>query len=121
VLCASGHVAEPELSGTRSGSRAVGLIFKVLCTGVPGLQGTNTLHFLYVCSSFDNIMPVIQSSWRIQISVQETIVSSHDLASMWIRIIVSIKNLIRCLNIRSYSSYICHILMFKLDDVMPVI
>jgi hypothetical protein len=27
VLCASGHVAEPELSGTGSRSRAVGLIF----------------------------------------------------------------------------------------------
>jgi hypothetical protein len=29
--------------------------------------------------------------------------------------------LILCFNIRSYSSYNCRILMFKLDDAMPVI
>jgi hypothetical protein len=40
VLGASGHVAEPEPPGTRNGSGAVGLIFYVLCTGVPSLYGT---------------------------------------------------------------------------------
>jgi hypothetical protein len=41
VLCASRHVAEPEPPDTGNGSRAVGLIFEVLCTGVPDLQGTD--------------------------------------------------------------------------------
>jgi hypothetical protein len=46
----------------------------------------------YVCVNHDDIMHVIRSCWRIQISIQETIVSSYDLVSMLIWIIVSIKN-----------------------------
>jgi hypothetical protein len=36
-------------------------------------------------------MPVIRSCWRIHISIWETLVSSHDLVSMLIRIIVSMR------------------------------
>jgi hypothetical protein len=42
VLCASGHVAELEPYGTENGPGAMGLIFEVLCTGVPSLQGTDS-------------------------------------------------------------------------------
>jgi hypothetical protein len=84
----------------------------------------NICSYSYICHilifKLDDAMPVIQSCWRIQITVQETIASSHDLVSTLIQIIVSIKMII-CLNIRSYPSYICRIFTFELDDVMPMI
>jgi hypothetical protein len=59
VLCATEHVAMLEPSGTGSGSGAVGLVFYVLCTGVPGLQGTNGFFFHIVRSQGNGMMLLI--------------------------------------------------------------